>query len=229
MAMATIMAIDQAGLKLVRLMTWLSPAFPIGGFAYSGGLESAVDRGLVKDADGLKQWLTVLMTRGVWWNDAVLLAEAWRACNDQERLDEALSLAQALAGSLERHLEITMLGEAFVAAAASWPHDVLDHLGEKPAYAVAVGAVASAHDVDLSQTLAAFLHALASQAVSASIRLGVIGQKQGVAVLAGLEQTVLEIADAAEGSSLADLGSASFIADIVALAHESQHSRLFRS
>jgi urease accessory protein len=68
---------------------------------------------------------------------------------------------------------------------------VLDRLGERPPYSVAVGAVAAAHGVALEQTIAAFLHALASQAVSAAIRLSVLGQKQGVAVLASLEATFL--------------------------------------
>jgi urease accessory protein len=220
------MGIDQASQSLIRLMTWLSPAFPVGGFAYSGGLERAVHDGLVADADGLNIWLQTLMTSGAWWNDAVLLAEAWRS---HDNLAEVCELAEALAGSAERHLEIITQGEAFAAAAGAWPDTVLDRLGDRPPYAVAVGAVAAAHGVALEQAIAAFLHALASQAVSAAIRLSVLGQKQGVAVLAGLEAIILQASANAARSTLDDLGSATVIADITAIRHETQYSRLFRS
>lgn len=220
------MAIDQASQSLIRLMTWLSPAFPVGGFAYSGGLERAVHDDLVADADGLKAWLETLITSGAWWNDAVLLAEAWRS---QDGLTATSDLAEALAGSAERHLEIMNQGEAFASAASAWPDPVLRRLGDRPPYSVAVGAVASAHGVALEQTIAAFLHALTSQAVSAAIRLSVLGQKQGVAVLASLEAIILHVSKDASSSTLDDLGGATVIADITAIRHETQHSRLFRS
>jgi urease accessory protein len=210
-------------------MTWLSPAFPIGAFAYSGGLERAAHDGLVRDAGELLVWLETLLTSGPWWNDAVILAEAWHAHDDPRRLAHVMELAEALAGSAERHLEITAQGEAFAAAASAWPNSVLDVLGERPPYAAAVGAVASAQAVPLDKTVAAFLHALASQAVSAAIRLGVLGQRQGVSVLAALETVVLQVCAHACGSTLDDLGSATMIADLSAIRHETQHSRLFRS
>jgi urease accessory protein len=188
-----------------------------------------VHDGLVDDALQLQAWLETVIARGAWWNDAVLLAEAWRACDDVHRLATVAALAEALAGSAERHLEIMTQGEAFVAAAGAWPHPVLELLGEHPPYAIAVGTVAAAHGIAIEKTIAAFLHALASQSVSAAIRLGVLGQRQGVGVVAGLEATILAVAAEASQSSLDDLGSATVIADLAAIRHETQHSRLFRS
>jgi urease accessory protein len=225
----TIMDTDKSSQSLIRLMTWLSPAFPVGGFAYSGGLERAVHDGLVSDAEGLKNWLETLLAHGAWWNDAILLAEGWRAHDDPARLAQLVELAEALAGSAERHLEITMQGEAFAAAAGAWPHAVLEALGDRPPYAVAVGAISAAHGVALDKTLAAYLHAVTSQAVSSAIRLSVLGQKQGVALLAHLESVILQASVEASRSSLDDLGSATVIADISTMRHETQHSRLFRS
>jgi urease accessory protein len=215
--------------SLLRLLTWLSPAFPVGGFAYSGGLERAVHDGLLTNAVELESWLSTMLSAGALWNDAVLLTEAWNAAGDPSRLAEVMELAEALAGSSERHLEIMVQGEAFVAAAMAWPNPVLDCLGRRPPYSTAVGAVAAAHDVTLQDTLIAFLHALASQGVSAAIRLGLLGQKHGLVVLAGLEEAIVAIATAAAASSLDDLGTATVIADIAAIRHETQYSRLFRS
>ncbi|MFL5019642.1 MAG: urease accessory protein UreF [Rhizobium sp.] len=214
---------------LLRLTAWLSPAFPIGGFAYSGGLERAVADGLVTDAASLAAWTGTLIGNGSVWNDAVLLAESHRHQAEAARLAEIAALAEALAGSRERHQETMLLGEAFLAAAGAWPDDVFERLPGKAAYPVAVGAVAGAHGIGSEKVLAVFLHAYASQAVSSGIRLGIAGQRDGVAVLAGLEEHLAKIARQAAISTLDDLGSATVQADIASLRHETQATRLFRS
>ncbi|EJT04612.1 urease accessory protein UreF [Rhizobium sp. CCGE 510] len=214
---------------LLRLTAWLSPAFPIGSFAYSGGLERAVADGLVTDAASLAAWIGTLIGHGSVWNDAVLLAESHRCQDEPARLAEIASLAAALAGSRERHQETMLLGEAFLAAARAWPDGVFDRLPDKVAYPIAVGAVTGAHGIGPEKALAAFLHAYVSQAVSSGIRLGVAGQKDGVAVIAGLEERIAEVARRAAASSLDDLGSATMQADIASLRHETQATRLFRS
>jgi len=223
------MAEDRELQALLRLTAWLSPAFPIGSFAYSGGLERAVADGLVRDAGMLRRWLQTLTSNGSVWNDAVLFAESHRGHDNGDRLAELTELAAALAGSRERHQETMLLGEAFLTAAQAWPDDVFNRLPRKAAYPVVVGAVTGAHGIALEKALATFLHAYLSQAVSAGIRLGVAGQKDGVAILAGLEEHVMDIAARAARSGLEDLGSAAVQADIAGLRHETQQTRLFRS
>lgn len=221
------MTTDAPNQSLLRLMTWLSPAFPVGGFAYSSGLESAVRESHVGDVAALRDWLETALRHGTAWNDAVLLAEAWNAGDDAERLTEAADIARALAGSAERHLENTAQGDAFVAAAAPWCD--LGALGPEAPYAIAVGAAAAANGIALHPALTAWLHVLASQATSAAIRLGVLGQRDAMALLATLEPLILDTATRAERSSLDDLGSAAIIADIMTARHESLPGRLFRS
>lgn len=221
---------EEADLQaLLRLTAWLSPAFPIGSFAYSGGLERAVHDGLVANADGLEDWVSALIRHGTAWNDAVLLAGAHGASGDVGQLAEVAELAEALAGSHERHQETMLLGEAFLSAASAWPHPVLQWQDGRMAYPVAVGVVAGVHGIALERVLAVFLHALASQSVSAGIRLGIAGQKDGVRILAGLEHLIAQTARQAARSSLDDLGSAAVQADIASLRHETQATRLFRS
>nr|WP_222857690.1 urease accessory protein UreF [Agrobacterium deltaense] len=210
-------------------MAWMSPAFPVGGFSYSGGLEKAVEDRRIGDAAALRDWLETLLRHGSLWNDAVFLAHAWRSAGDAAILSETADLARALAGSAERYRETVLLGDAFVAAAGAWPHAVLDLLPKDVPYPIAVGAVAAGHAVPLRETIAAFLHAGASQIVSAGIRLGVAGQKDGVAILAASEAIIAEMAARAMQSTLDDLGSATIIADTAAMRHETQGTRLFRS
>ncbi|MGO7173012.1 urease accessory protein UreF [Rhizobium ruizarguesonis] len=220
---------DREMQALLRLTAWLSPAFPIGSFAYSGGLERAVADGFVTDATSLAAWIGTLVGNGSVWNDAVLLAESHRQQAEPARLAEVAALAEALAGSRERHQETMLLGEAFLAAARAWPDGVSERLPDKVAYPIAVGAVTGAHGIRPEKALVVFLHAYASQAVSSGIRLGVAGQRGGVAVLAGLEEHLAEIARRAATSTLDDLGSATVQADIASLRHETQATRLFRS
>jgi urease accessory protein len=215
--------------SLVRLMTWLSPAFPVGGFAYSGGLEAAVAEEHVSSADQLAVWLETLLGSGALRNDAILLAEAHRTFGDADRLATIVELAAALAGSAERYQEAVSQGDAFLAAAAAWPLPGLSRLGPGTAYGVAVGAVAAANGVALPDTLIAFLQAQCAQLASAAIRLGLIGQRQAVGILAGLEEQIIAQAQAAEQLGLDDLGSATVLADILSMRHETQYSRLFQS
>ncbi|MBO9109480.1 MULTISPECIES: urease accessory protein UreF [Agrobacterium] len=223
------MSEDRGVAALLRLMAWMSPAFPVGGFSYSGGLEKAVEDRRVSDAAGLYGWVEVLLRSGSLWNDAVFLADAWRNGTDAVALSEAADLARALAGSAERYRETVLLGDAFVAAAGAWPHAVLELLPKEVPYPVAIGAVAAGHGVPLRETVAAFLHAGVSQIVSAGIRLGVAGQKDGVAILAESEASIGEMAARAVQSTLDDLGSATVIADTATMRHEMQGTRLFRS
>lgn len=230
MITTTITTTTDASTALLRLMAWLSPVFPVGSFSYSHGLERAVHDGLVSDADTLKDWLGWLVTRGSGWNDAVLCAQSWRrAVADDGDLAEVAELAEALAGSRERHMETMLQGGAFLAAAQSWPASVFERLPAETPYPVAVGAMAGAHGVPLASTLAAFLQAFCINLLQASIRLSVTGQNGVTATMATLEQVIAGTAARAEMATLDGLGSATYVADVMAMKHETQHSRLFRT
>jgi urease accessory protein len=221
---------------LYRLLSWLSPAFPVGAFSYSSGLEWAVGAGDIKDADSLRRWLMVVVAEGGGFCDAVFLVAAYRSLADRD--DRALravaELAAAFAPSKERHLETTAQGAAFVAATrAAWPCAGLDrlaHAWDGPlAYPVAVGVVAAGHAISIEPALHAFLHALTANLISAGVRLIPLGQSDGQRVLAALEPVVQASAQRALAASLDDIGSAAWRADLASMQHETQYTRLFRS
>jgi urease accessory protein len=219
-----------AAVALIRLQNWLSPSFPVGSFSYSHGLESAVDAGLANDEASLKDWLFALVSFGSGWNDAVLFAEAWRRACPEGDLGELAELGVALAGSLERHTEMTLQGAAFISAARNgWPHPVLERLSEPCPYAVAVGALAGAHGLPLEPALAAFLQAFVANLTQAAIRLGVTGQNGAVTIVASLESVVIDTARCAAASGPDDLGSATVLSEIMSMRHETHYSRLFRT
>ena len=209
---------------LLRLLTWLSPAFPVGAFGYSHGLETVIRDGTVRDADTLAAWIAGLIEHGSGWTDAVLFKAAWEA--DTPGLDETAELAAALAPSLERRRETLGQGEAFLVAARAWGPP--PRLGPT-AYPVAVGAVTAAGGIPLEIALTAWLHAFAANLVSVAVRAVPLGQTDGVAVIADLEPVILTTAARAAASTLDDMGSSGLLSDIAAMRHETLDVRLFIS
>lgn len=213
--------------RLLRLLTWLSPAFPVGAFGYSHGLETAIREGAVTDARELSGWIAALLEHGSGWTDAVLARAAWTAvtAEDHTALDEIAELAEALAPSLERRREAMAQGEAFLTAVAAWqPPPILN-----APYSVAVGAAAGAAGIPLEPALTAWLHAFAANLVSVAVRAIPLGQSDAVAVIAGLEGVILRTATRASASTLDDLGAAAILSDIASMRHETLNGRLFVS
>jgi urease accessory protein len=221
---------------LYRLMTWLSPGFPVGAFSYSSGIEWAVESGDIAEACSLHDWLAAMLVDGSGYCDGIFLAHAHRAtsASDDDALRATAELAAAFGPSRERQLETTAQGRAFVdIARAAWNCERLDHIiaccGSTVVYPVAVGLVSGAHKLALAPTMHAFLHALVSNWISAGARLVPLGQTDSQRVLARLEPLVAATARRALNASLDELGSATFRADIASMRHETQYTRLFRS
>ena len=247
-AMTTIMAIHMIMRTAMRtrtnmtetaglpLLVWLSPSFPVGAFAYSHGLEWAVEAGDISNAATCEAWISDLLVHGSGYNDAIIMAAAYRAVTIRDRaaLGEVAELAVAMQPSSERHLEAIAQGNAFLTAArAAWEVPSLAFLKSAwdgdVAYPVAVGALSAGHDIPLSTTLDAFILAFSATLVSAAVRLGPIGQTNAQRILAALMPTIRKTAILASTSTLDDLGSAAFRSDLASLRHETQYTRLFRS
>jgi urease accessory protein len=223
------------GAALYRLMTWLSPAFPIGAFSYSSGIEWAVEAGDIADVATLQDWLSSLLN-GPGFCDGVFLAQAHRAASraDDSALHEVAELAAAFAPSRERHLETTAQGRAFIEIArGAWNCDGLERLiaacGGAITYPVAVGIVCAAHGIPLAAAMHGFFHALTSNWISAAARLIPLGQTDSQRVLSALEPIVAATGRRALQAALDDAGGASFRADLASMRHETQYTRLFRS
>lgn len=217
-------------------MAWLSPAYPVGAFSYSSGIEWAVEAGDITDARTLRDWLAILLAEGGGYCDAVLFAHAHRAveADDAKALRGVAELAAAFVPTKERHLETTAQGNAFIEATrAAWPCAALDTLKQvwdgPVAYPVAVAVGAAGHGVPLAPALSAYLQAIVANWVSAGVRLIPLGQSDGQRVLAALEAVVAATAQRALVATLDELGSSAFRADLASARHETQYTRLFRS
>ncbi|NJO38137.1 MAG: urease accessory protein UreF [Rhizobiales bacterium] len=223
---------------LYRLISWLSPSYPIGAFAYSHGLETAIEAGLVSDAATLTAWLADILAEGTGRNDALFLRMAYEAGVDQddEGLAHVAELAAAFQPSAELALETTAQGRAFLdTTSAAWPTATLDRLRQvtqvPPALPVVVGCAAAGHGVPLGSTLHAYLHAFAANLTAAGVRLVPLGQTDGQQAIAAMEQVIAETASQilVLEKPLDHLASNTFINDWCSMRHETQYTRLFRS
>jgi urease accessory protein len=211
----------------MRLLTWLSPAFPTGAFAYSHGLEWAVETRDIQDGETLRAWLEIVIAHGSGRNETILLRHAHRATCDSAALNEISALARATAASRERYDEALNQGRAFLRAAAGWNPPA--GLPPDTPYAVAVGAMAGAHGIDEDTTASAFLQTFASNLISAAVRMVPLGQTTGLQTLVALEPMILDVVATTKDATTDDLGGCAFRSDLAAMLHETQYTRLFRS
>lgn len=224
--------------SLYRLMTWLSPAFPVGAFSYSHGLEWAVEDGLVPDEARLGDWIEA----GLAQEFGAVGAHQLRAAHDAASAHDAAALLAAIAEARawqptrEFALESLAQGKAFIATlrdvlpptpALTWAMPIVE--GEAIAYPSAVGLAAALNGVDLRETLVAYFQAFTGNLVSAGIRLIPLGQTAGQRIMVKLEAPILAAAEAALTRDARNVGTAAPMADWASMKHETQYTRLFRT
>lgn len=205
---------------MMILQAWFSPAFPIGAYSYSHGLETAIQDGLITDEVSLQSWISTLLLYGSGRNDGLFIKAAYEA------EEEANALCLALCTSKERWQETTELGQAFSRVAnTSYQTDLPDGL----AYPVAVGQAARTMDLDLTLTLQSYLQAFAANLISVGVRAIPIGQQAGQHCLVGLYPVIEEVITQAAEASLAEVGSSALLSDLMAMKHEHSVPRIYRT
>lgn len=225
-ARITTTMIDPSALTAsMRLAYWLSPAFPTGAFAYSHGLEFAFETGLIKTREGFKNWLRIVLEEGTGWSDAALCSLSWRADGDSAALQHLSDFGLSLAGSSERLKETTEQGTAFLKAASFWA--LQTHLPERTPLPICIGAATRDAGMDHVAVLSLYLSSTLTNLVQAALRMGRFGQDDGVAIAAALEPVIIAQAIKASTATLDDIYSATVIADLAAIEHETLPTRVF--
>ena len=161
--------------SLSLLLTWLSPAFPIGSFAYSHGLEWAVEAGDVTDEAALQAWIGDVVELGSGRSDLILLRHAYRA--DAAGLRALAELAEAAQPCRERRDETMGQGTAFALAGLVWGGIPL----ERVAYPVAFGALAAANGVGEDEAALGVPACVRGQSGERGGAVGAVGADGGVA------------------------------------------------
>ncbi|MEY8096410.1 urease accessory protein UreF [Falsihalocynthiibacter sp. S25ZX9] len=203
---------------LLTLTQWLSPAFPLGSFAYSHGLETVVENGAVSDRQTLTDWIADILRFGTGHVDAILLCQSISG-------EDMADTARALAASKERLHESEAQGRAFVETVNGMSGAQAQHAP----FPVAVGVAARGLTLAPQEVVSLYLHAFASNLVSVGVRFIPLGQTDGQKALAALHPVILEVAAQAATQTFSDMASAAFGADIAAMQHETQDVRIFKT
>ena len=206
---------------LLVLTQWLSPAFPVSGYAYSHGMEAAIAVGALDAAEAVEGWVRDTLTLGAGRADAILLAAAHRG----EDPDALAQTARALAASAERWQETEALGRAFAATLSRMEG------GTHPArpYPVAVGVAARRLSLATETVCALYLHAFAATLVGAAVRFVPLGQSEGQRILSALHPDIIEIAGTAAAAPVAAIATSVPGGDLAAMQHETLETRIFRT
>ena len=206
-----------------KIMAWLSPAYPIGSYSFSHGLEHAIESKCVSDEESLFKWLYQILLFGSGRNDAILLANAHRS--SEEQLEYLIEFAEAFVGTKERYLETVQLGTAFAKITTS-----VYGIAIPPCpLPVAVGYASKIENIDLKKLLPLYLHAFVANLISVAVRFIPLGQTDGQKVLSSLFDTIEDIANKTRDLGLEDLCSSCFLHDIDTMKHETMNTRIFRS
>ncbi len=209
---------------ILTLTQWLSPAYPVGGFAYSHGLESAIDRGTVANSQDTEAWISDVLEYGSGWNDALFVVAAFNALDKDELINVDVT-ARSFCATSERLMETELLGQAFGNVTKGvWELD-LGHF----TYPVSIGRAARLQNLPLLLTTKMFLQAFASNLVACATRLVPLGQIDAQRLIRQLTPLCAQIAEKAKKASLDELSSTAFLGDIAAMKHETQYSRIFRT
>lgn len=209
---------------ILTLTQWLSPAYPVGGFAYSHGLEAAIDEGAVASSQDTEAWIADVLEHGSGWNDSLFVVSAYDA-QDKDELISVDAKARAICASSERKMETELLGQAFgMVTGDVWNLDI-----RQLSYPVSVGYAAHLQGLPLLLTTKMYLQSFAGNLVACATRLVPLGQTDSQRLIRNLTPLCSNIAEKAQMAGLEELSSTAFLTDIGSMRHEIQYSRIFRT
>lgn len=212
----------------LHLLHLSSPALPVGAYAYSQGLEYAIEAGWVADGR-LRRWLSDGLRLGVARTDLPVLRRVHAAVDDREALDTWNDLLLASRETRELLLEDRQIGAALWRLLGQLDGAPLPCLSQQPGYAVAFAVACARWAVPVADAMAGYCYSWLENSVTAATKLVPLGQTAAQRLLLELLEGVADACavaanteDHAIGLSLPGLALAS-------CRHEHQHTRLFRS
>jgi len=222
-----------SGIPLLRLLQLSSALLPVGAYAYSQGLEQAVERGWVSDAKTLARWIGGVAVHSLGHLDVPLLLASHRAWSGG-RGEQAKALAARVIASRESaelRLEERQLGSALARVLHSQGiEEAAEFVGADTASYVVLFALAAARwGVPAEQAAQAYLFAWAENQVAAGNRLFALGQLASQRIISDFLATIVTIVDRAQTIPAQDAGNLAPALAMASAWHEQQYCRMFRS
>jgi urease accessory protein len=217
---------------LLHLCHLVSPGLPVGAYAYSQGLEYAVEAGWIRDEQSTLDWLEGLARHSVGTLDLPILVRLYRAwqTDDAPAVREWSGVLIAARETRELRDEERQLGRALavllstleVPGAQAW-------VGATPAFSTMFSLAAVRWTIPLEDTLNGYLWAWGENQVLAALKLVPLGQSSGQRLLNRLIASIPDIAEQALRADDRSIGVGAVSQVLASALHESQYTRLFRS
>jgi urease accessory protein len=218
---------------LVGLLRLVSPALPIGAFAYSRGLEHAVSAGWVHDEKSAEGWIVGLLEHSLCNLDGPLLVRIERALRAHDVCDALhwIEISRASRESRELLLEDDQMGRALLKLLADLdvPHakGLLATLSHSLVAGFAVAGLH--HGVAIRDLVAGLFYAACESQTGAAVRLIPLGQTSGQRILSSVLRAIPACVEHALEVLDDDIGNLAPALAMGSAWHETQYSRLFRS
>ncbi len=215
--------------RLARLLQLASPALPVGAYSYSGGLEAAIDAGVVKDAQEAQRWIGDVLEHSMARMEAPVLLRLIRAWDEQDLSAVEEWNARFLASRETAELRAETVQMGFSLSRLLGDLGIGEMRIEEPAYPTAYSRAVSSWKLDPGAALVAYLWSWLENQVMAAVKALPLGQTEGQKLLLGLGERIGAIAERAH--SMGDDALSNFAPRLALLSsrHETQYSRLFRS
>jgi urease accessory protein len=236
-------------LALARLLQLCSQALPVGGYSHSQGLESAIEREVVKDEASVSRWIFdvfefSMKTSEIPW--MLSMGAAWGSGDRAATMslnDEFLATresAELRAASVQMGFSL----RALLCVLPDLPADTALALPliREPSWPCVWSAAAAAWQIEPREAAMGYLWTWAESQVLVAMKAVPIGQSAGQRDLLQMGRKIAEFADNmdwsefnARGPSGEVRGSSELYSNfspalaILSSQHETQYSRLFRS
>ena len=225
---------DFDALAQLRLLQLVSPALPVGGFAFSHGLEYAVHAGWVKDGASLRAWIDGVMRNSVAVIDVPLLLRALAAAQARDADGLARWNAEILAWreTAELHSADTAMGNALAKLLRSLPEYAYTEAlltARETSWVTAFAVAAAALGITPHAAVLAYLWNFLENQVTSALKLMAFGQTEGQRVLHDLATAIPALVEQARALHGDQIGVGAPAVALASAWHETQYSRLFRS
>lgn len=221
-------------LALLCLLQLASPALPVGGYSYSDGLETLIDRSVIDNPESLRQWLEQELRYGAIRLEAAVMLRGYRSVvsRDLEALSDWNAWLTAAKETAELRSQSWQMGGSLMRLLLNLQpqlEPMASAVGSPCNYAIAFGLAAAHWQIDLTSTVLGYLHSWTSNLISAGIKLIPLGQTVGQQLLLELHPQLSLTTQDVLGLEDERLSSCGWGLALASMAHETQYTRLFRS
>jgi urease accessory protein len=219
-------------IRLLRLMHLVSPTLPVGAFAYSQGLEWAVEAGWVGDARQTFEWISGVMHHGQARLDIPVLARLYKAwqCRKMRDFDHWNRFLRAARGTAELQQEDCHMGRALHRLLGDlMPEEMEGVPSSNPTFTAMFAVAAFNWGIGLREVCTGLLWAWAENQIAAAVKLVPLGQTQGQTILMQIAEQIPHVVEQGLALDTDDIGAVTPALTMASALHETQHTRLFRS